>query len=553
MEIDLRQVWRGARRWWWILALVPAVFGSLAFAYTARQQPMYEASAKLFVNPSGTGQLDYNTILSAERLTKTYQRLVKDREVLTAAVAANPDLGLTVEQLDRIVTATAESNTQLLIVTAADTDPVRAAAVANGVAEAFAAYVKERSTSSGGQSLEQLEQAFSGVDKQIADTTAQIAALQSGPNAADPATATRIAALQASLDTLRPTYASLLASMADAKARAAVTVDQVTLSGAAYPPDGPYAPNRTVNVLLGIIFGLIVAGGAVALLDYLDNTVKATTDFAQVSGAPLLSTVMSVPNVTSGAKQLFVLEQPKSAAAESIRLLRTNVEFASAASEIATIGITSAHPGEGKSTIASNLAITLAQAGFVTALIDADLRRPSQHRIFGESNDRGISSLLTYPDKPWSWAARETAVPNLTMIPSGPLPPNPADLLSLDRLRNLLTELRQTFDVIVIDTPPVLAVSDPLIVAAHVDGMIVVALGGKTRLDALKRAAATLHAGAIRIVGVVVNQQSGKAEGGYYYDAYNAVEDRPLTAFRRRSSPAPAQSLPALDQTSSAD
>jgi capsular exopolysaccharide synthesis family protein len=247
-----------------------------------------------------------------------------------------------------------------------------------------------------------------------------------------------------------------------------------------------------------------------------------------------------------------VLEHPKGGAAESIRLLRTNIEFASATKEIATLGITSANPGEGKSTMAANLAVTLAQAGFVTALIDADLRRPSQHRIFGVGNDRGLSTLLSSPDRPWEWGSVPTMLPNLTVVPAGPLPPNPADLLSLERMRELLTEMRHTFDVIVLDTPPVLVVSDPLIVAAHVDGMILVTKSGKTRLDALRRAAATIQAGSVRIIGVIVNQQAGRGTEGYYYTEYHAVDESPRSGSRRGGKPEPQSSLPAPEQSSAA-
>jgi capsular exopolysaccharide synthesis family protein len=227
--------------------------------------------------------------------------------------------------------------------------------------------------------------------------------------------------------------------------------------------------------------------------------------------------------------------------------LRTNIEFASATKEIAAIGITSANPGEGKSTIAANLAVTLAQAGFVTALVDADLRRPSQHRIFGVGSDRGLSTLLSAPDRTWEWAAQPTMLPNLTLIPAGPLPPNPADLLSLERMREVLVQMRQTFDVIVLDTPPILVVSDPLIVAAHVDGMILVSKASKTRLDALKRAAATLERGAIRLIGVIVNHQTGSSAQGYYYAEYHSVGDPPKTGGRRRGRPEAPQ-LPAPEQ-----
>jgi len=545
LEVDLHVLIRSARRWWWILILVPLLTTALAIVYTKSQAPKYQADAQLFVNPSGDQTFDYNSIMSAQQLTKTYQKLVKNSVVLDAAATALNN-GLTSGQINDMVRASSDGQTQLLLVSAIDTDPVRAAAVANEVASQFAKYVKAQSSTSNGQTLDQLQAAFDQIDGQLKTTQTQIAVLKAQKDAKTVAVQSQITTLQATLDTLQPTYASLLTSLATARAGSAVSLDRVYVAVPATAPGGPFAPNKMINLLLGIFAGAVLAAGLIRALVYFDNTVKMNSDFLGIAGAPLLTAVQSTKNLVAGRQQVFVLDQPKSAAAEAIRLLRTNIEFASATKEIATIGVTSAKPGEGKSTIAANLAVTLAQAGFMVALLDTDLRRPAQHKIFGVANERGMSTLLTAADRPWSWAAHETMTPNLTLIPSGPLPPNPADLLSLDRLRQILTDMRGSFDVIVVDTPPVLAVSDPLIIAAHVDGMIVVAKSGKTRLDSLRAASETLQRGAIRIIGVVINQQTGKTDGGDYYNAYHAVAEKPARAFKRK--PADRQSDPlALD------
>ncbi|HQY31527.1 MAG TPA: CpsD/CapB family tyrosine-protein kinase, partial [Thermomicrobiales bacterium] len=287
--------------------------------------------------------------------------------------------------------------------------------------------------------------------------------------------------------------------------------------------------------------------GLILLLDYLDNTVEATLDFPEIVGGPLLATVRTVDRMKPGQSQLFMLDDPKGVPAESIRLLRTNIEFASATRELATISVTSPNPGEGKSTITANLAIALAQAGFVTILIDADLRRPTQHRVFGLANDRGLSTLLAFPEREWTWAAQATVLPNLKVVSAGPLPPNPADLLSLDRMRMLLSEMREAADVVLIDTPPILAVSDPLIVASLVDGTALVTLGNKTRLDALRKTSEILQRGAPRIIGIVLNQQGDKSDGGYYYQDYSAVSETSGGSFRRRTQ------KPTASQNSAAD
>jgi len=280
----------------------------------------------------------------------------------------------------------------------------------------------------------------------------------------------------------------------------------------------------------------MIAVGAVALLEYLDNTVKAETDFPELVGAPLLAAIRTVPRIRAGREQLFVAEQRNSPAAEAVRLLRTNLDFAAAAQEIKTLAITSASPQEGKSTVTANLGVAMAQAGFSTVIVDADLRRPSQHRIFDVWNGHGLTSFLTRPDLPWRSAAVETGVANLALIPSGPLPPNPAELLTLDRFRQLLDELIETVDVVLVDTPPVLAASDPLVVAMHTDGVALVCRAGRTRTGALRHAAAALQAGSVRIVGVVLSQQRARAGASYSYAEYygpsgkEAPQPEPLPA-----------------------
>jgi capsular exopolysaccharide synthesis family protein len=533
LEVDLRQVLRSVRRWWWIAILCPALIVMLAFLYTSRQLPMYEAQAKLLVDPSGNGQSDYNTILSAERMTKTYEKLVKNRQVLEHVVT-NLSLPFSTDVLSGMISAKADGDTQLLIVSVADTEPERAAQIANEVAEQFAAYVRDTSSSSSGETLAQLNTAIAEIETKMDETEAEIAELETGPDANSATVEDQLATLNATLDQYGTTHATLIITRSETQVRQAITVDPVKVFEPAFAPSAPFAPQLMVNLVLAIIAGGIVSTGVILLLEYLDNTVKVTADFTTLIGGPLLAAINIVPKLAPGRKQLFVLDQPKGTAAEAIRLLRTNIEFASATREIATLGITSPNPGEGKSTVAANLAVTLAQAGFVTALIDADLRRPTQHRLFETGNERGLSTLLTMDERPWSWAARDTRVPNLSVIPAGPLPPNPADLLSLERLRQILAEMRTTFDVIVVDTPPVLAVSDPLIIAAHVDGMIVVTNGGKTRLDALKRTSQTLQRGAIRVIGVVINQQGSKSKDGYYYTEYHAVEEKIGNYPRRR-------------------
>jgi len=541
LDVDLRQLAQRARRWWWLILAIPAALAIVAYFYTARQSPLYLAEVSLEVKTSTTDNA-YDALLGSERQAKTYQRLVKNNDVLSAAGAQlNPPL--TADQLERMVSSRVEPDTSLMLIGVSDTDPANAALVANTVASELVTLVAQRNSAEIAARTGDLQKNIDVLQTQIDTDRSQIAQLQAGADASTDAVQAQIADLN---DDITRNENNIELYRTQIGATIINQGDSVKLFSPAVAPKAPYAPRKTLNMVLAILVGLMIAGGVVLLLDYLDNTVKSTLDFPSIVGGPLLATVRTVERMKPGRSQLFMLDDPKGVPAESIRLLRTNIEFASATRELASISLTSPNPGEGKSTIAANLAIGLAQAGFVTALIDADLRRPTQHRIFGAVNDRGLSTLLAFPDRNWQWAAQQTMLPNLRLITAGPLPPNPADLLSLDRMRMLMAELRESVDVILIDCPPVLAVSDPLIISSLVDGTAIVSLGGKTRLDALRKAAQVLHRGAPRIIGVVLNQQGDHSDGGYYYQDYNALPEG-QTGFRRRSGKTAATHNPAGD------
>lgn len=527
MDVDLRQLLRSALHWWWLIVAIPVATGVLAFVYTSRQTPLYLAEASLQVTTSGSTDDSLNVLLGFEQKAQQYQLLVTEPTVLEPAGAS---VAPPVDAIALAKQVRSRTSNNLLFVGVSDPDPARAATLANAIAKQLSAVVKDREQQVNAGSYDVYQLRIDEVDGPIAGKQEEIDRLSAGPDAASADAQARITELTEDIGRIRDQIAALQLQQASVLTGGG---DELSPFTTARAPLAPYAPRKALNLLLGLFAGALLAAGVVLMLEYLDNTVKASVDFPALVGGPLLTTVRVLQRMKPGRGQLFVLEDPKGSAAESIRLLRTNVEFASATRELVSIGVTSSNPGEGKSTVAANLAVTLAQAGFVTALIDADLRRPTQHKIFGLTNDRGLSTLLTYHDRPWGWGSHDTMLPNLHVVPAGPVPPNPADLLSLDRLRALLAEMRETVDVMVIDTPPVLAVSDPLILAAHVDGMIVVSLGGKTRLDALKRAATTLQQSGVRIIGVVLNQQGAK-EAGYYYADYSAVSDTPRGAFRRR-------------------
>lgn len=207
---------------------------------------------------------------------------------------------------------------------------------------------------------------------------------------------------------------------------------------------------------------------------------------------------------------------PKSPVSEAYRVLRTNIQFSGIDKPLKTIVVTSTGPMEGKTTTISNLAVTFAQMGNRVLLIDADLRKPRIHKIFMLPNDSGLTNLLASHEE-YSKFIRSTAVPNLDVLVSGIIPPNPSELLNSKAMRELINQLKEEYDYIFLDAPPVGSVTDASIISTYVDGTILVVRSGKVDKDALKRAKDLLDKVNANIIGVVLNQLDKKA-GKYYYD-----------------------------------
>lgn len=219
---------------------------------------------------------------------------------------------------------------------------------------------------------------------------------------------------------------------------------------------------------------------------------------------------------------LIAYNEPKSAAAEAYRTLRTNIQFASPDSPVHTLLATSTSPDDGKSTTLANLAITFAASGSPTVLVDADLRRPHLHRIFGLNNDEGLSSLVAEMGRLKDGSAVEpplqrTQVDNLLVLTSGPVPPNPAEILGSQRMIEVLAMLRGRAEYVLVDTPPIIAVTDAGVLASRVDGVLLVINAGKTRRDLAVKARDMLNQVNANILGVVLNNATLDKSAYAYY------------------------------------
>ena len=216
---------------------------------------------------------------------------------------------------------------------------------------------------------------------------------------------------------------------------------------------------------------------------------------------------------------LIAQTEPKSAASEAYRMLRTNIQFAGLDAPARNIVFTSAAPGEGKTTSVANFAIVAAEAGSRVCLIDSDLRRPALHRLFGLQNGRGLSTALLH-GFPLAELAQPTATSRLSVLTSGPPPPNPAELVGSRRMRELFESAASDFDLVLCDSPPVISVTDGIALAAQCDGVVLVIRAGMVAHQALRRAAEQIEAVKSRILGVVLNSVDLRREGRYRYYRY---------------------------------
>lgn len=282
----------------------------------------------------------------------------------------------------------------------------------------------------------------------------------------------------------------------------------------AVAPTAASAPNTRMNLILGFLVGLGLGTGLAVLRAALDNRVRGESDLRQVTDAPLLGVISFDQDATK--KPLLTQTAPQSPRAESFRQLRTNLQFANVAGHAKSVLITSSVPGEGKSTTATNLAIAVAQAGKSVCLIDADLRRPMVNEYLGLDRSAGLTTALVGETavndllQPWG-------TDNLYVLTSGQIPPNPSELLGSSEMRRLLTDLEATFDMIIIDAPPLLPVTDATVLSQHVGGVVVVVGAHAIRRNDLESSLRALELVSANVLGVVLNRTPAKGPDSYAY------------------------------------
>lgn len=541
MDIDIKEYIKPLLKWWWLIVLTTLVAAVSSFLATRQQTPVYRSTTKLMIgsiieeaNPSNT---DFSI---ARQLATTYVDIANGQSVRAAAMdvlglAALP--AITVRQLN---------DTNIIEITVTANNPEVAQAVA---AELANQVIKQTPAGQNDEdefleeSLAYYQAAITELREEIALKEAQLGSLKSAREIAE--VQTEIQTAKSNLQELTTSYSSLLTSSSQG-ATNTITIVEPALPGT------QVAADNIITIITAAGIGLVLSASAAYVLEYLDDTVKTEEQIQKLTKLPTLA---GIAEIRGEGGNLITVTKPRSPTAEAFRVLRTAIQYTAVDKPNRILLVTSAVPQEGKSTTSSNLAVIMAQAGHSVLLIDADLRRPSQHHIFGLSNKRGLTNFLL-EFNPNATAedmrhlvedtAQTTRVEGLQVLACGPIPPNPSELLGSVKMKKLLAKLAEQFDFVILDSPPVLSVTDAAVLSTLVDGTLFVVKANKSRRAPSKQAVERLREVNARLVGAVLNALSPRTEGYsfyyYYRDPYytsdeeggGTKEEKPAGKLRKR-------------------
>jgi succinoglycan biosynthesis transport protein ExoP len=346
--------------------------------------------------------------------------------------------------------------------------------------------------------------------------------------------AVTIRLLQQDIETKKGFLENLQNQMRANDIEAVGTDNNITQVEIAIPPDKPVAPSRLTSVLAALFLSSLFGAGLALFLEYLDDTIRSTEDIEKYLGLPALAAIPSIDTVpkrrlllvggneeapAGQSSELLIHTDSRSSIAEAYRQLRTSILLSIAGHAPKSLLITSSLPAEGKTTTATNTAISLAQTGAKVLIVDADMRRPRLHNIFGISNAEGLSTILSAGlnrEEILDVIKFEEAA-NLHLLPSGPVPPNPAELIGSEQMANLFKLLQEEFTHVVVDSPPIASFTDGVLIASMVDGVILVVHSGKSSRQVVRRARQLLQDVGAKVFGVVLNKVDLKSQDNYYY------------------------------------
>jgi polysaccharide biosynthesis transport protein len=523
------------RRWAWLLALAAFLAAATSYLVTVRLPKIYEAHTvlELLQGDVTNRTADYTQLQGLMGLARTYAEIVRTQPVLESAIS-DGNLNLTYADALGLVSVTQVPNTQLLQINARATDPQDAATLASLVASAFMRHVQDTQAQRYADTEQSLTSELNQINSQLSDRMALLDQLRTQPPSAQ--RDADLARVQLDINQLQQSYQNAARSYSDLRLTRASSQDLFTVVQPAIAQTTPVEPRVFVNVLLAALVGMLLAFGAALIGERLNDRLMSPEAVSRETNLPVLGAVTRLPGGTA-KPHLPVLaaaspDVPQSSvAAEAYRLLLANLRFLEINQPFSTLLVTSSDSGEGKTITAANLAIAAAQTGDNVLLVECDLRRPSLHETFNVSNSRGLTTLLVHEDLPAEAVLDETGLPGLRLLTSGPIPPNPSQLLASRRFVSRLAELSASVDLLILDGPPLLAASDSAHLASKVDGVVVIVDAESTRKQRLAKALRILNSVGARVLGTVVNRLP--ASSATFDAAYaSATADIPFDALQ---------------------
>ena len=534
--MELRIYLTIARKWWWLFLLCVSAAASAGYLISRSSTPIYQSTTTLMVGQSPQAVASSTAGPAAnEYLVESYGEMVRRQPVLQATIEAMnlPTLKgaepITWQELKRQVSVRLFPGTQLIEISVTHTIPEQAQAIAGELARQLigqAAVKPENGPDAqykdfARRQLDELQGKISQGEARLSELEPALASAFTDEDVRK--IQNEISMLQSQISSWRSDYAQLLNSLDRETSSSSLSVFEP-----AYLPEAPVQQlNTRQNVLLGALLGLLCAGGIVFLLEYLDDTLRTPEDMTRALGVTTLASIARMKGASTrtrggaGVGSRLVTQQPGySPAGEAYRALRSNIQFTTAGQLARTMLFTSPGPVEGKSTTLANTGVVFAQSGLRTLLVDSDLRCPVLHRLFQLPNRVGLTNLLLSPAaerESLEEAIQLTEVENLGVITSGPLPSNPSELLGSARMSEIIAELREVADVVLFDSPPVLAATDATLLTNRLDGTILVIDARRTRRETALRALDQLQRAGAKLLGGVLNCFHDKMQADYYH------------------------------------
>jgi polysaccharide biosynthesis transport protein len=559
-------------QWSWLLILLAVLAGGTAFYLSNSSTRIYQSSALVMLNGAPGYQTDpYSASVVGQQLGATYAKVMTTQPVLDSVAKK---LGYPYFPYTASVQVMPDTNTGLMTVTVTDIDPNRAALIANTLVSVFADQMQADQVSRYADSKTSLQDQMNSLTQKIQSTTSAITALNtqiqetnnaltsvngeiqtettiitnatninnkfplldSATIAADQAIIVADQAkrdqlnitlaqyqpqetqLQTTLANYQQSYNNLFQSYQSVLLAEAQATSTIVNKNPAVPNGYPIAPQPIRSAMLAAVVGLMVAAGIIFLIEFLDDTIRDPQEITRRFGIPILG--MIVTYKSSAGEALVTVRHPRSPISEAFRSLRTNLQFAGVETPVRTLLVTSPSPSDGKTTIVANLASVIAQSGRNVVIVDADLRRPRIHKMFQLSNRVGLTDQFIRTQDRLDGSLKSTEVSNLHAITSGNLPPNPSELLSSGRMSEILKLLCDQFNTVIVDSPPTLLVTDAMVLAQRVDGVLLVVKPSVTKWASLRQAIEQLQRVKANLLGIVVNDVNVGRSRYYYYRGY---------------------------------